>query len=136
MMDEMNTKIICIRLGNVHVVAVTDPKIAREFLKDKDGIFSSRPNCMSGFLTSGGYLTTVLVPVSDHWKMMRKILHTEILSPHRHKWLQDKRDREADNLLRYVDRMCSLYWDQSHHFMHKEINYLTRHFLWTIILIR
>ncbi|CAI9283295.1 unnamed protein product [Lactuca saligna] len=106
MMDEMNTKIICIRLGNVHVVAVTDPKIAREFLKDKDGIFSSRPNCMSGFLTSGGYLTTVLVPMSDSWKMMRKILHTEILSLHRHKWLQDKRDREADNLLRYIHNRC------------------------------
>lgn len=122
MMDEMNTKILCICVGNVHVVVVSDPQIACEFLKDKDGIFSSRPNCMSGYLTSGGYLTIVLVPMSDHWKMMRKILATEILSLHRHKWLQDKRDRETDNLLRYVDIICSLYRNQSHHFMHKEIN--------------
>ncbi|CAI9266241.1 unnamed protein product [Lactuca saligna] len=106
MMDEMNTKIICICLGNVHVVAVSDPQIAREFLKDKDGIFSSRPNCMSGYLTSGGYLTTVLVPMSDHWKMMRKILAIEVLSLHRHNWLKDKRDREADNLLRYIYKQC------------------------------
>lgn len=102
MMDEMNTKILCIRLGNVHVIAVSDPKIAREFLKDKDGIFSSRPDCMSGYLTSGGYLTTVLVPLSDYWKKMRKALAIQILSMARHKWLQNKRDEEADNLLRYV----------------------------------
>nr|KAJ0213189.1 hypothetical protein LSAT_V11C400227440 [Lactuca sativa] len=106
MMDEMNTKILCICVGNVHVVVVSDPQIACEFLKDKDGIFSSRPNCMSGYLTSGGYLTIVLVPMSDHWKMMRKILATEILSLHRHKWLQDKRDRETDNLLRYIYNRC------------------------------
>ncbi|PWA81206.1 cytochrome P450 [Artemisia annua] len=99
MMDEMNTKILCIRLANIHVIVVSDPKIACEFLKDQDGIFSSRPDCMSGYLTSGGYLNTSLAPMGDYWKRMRKILATEILSVARHKWLQNKRDEEADNLL-------------------------------------
>nr|GEV12489.1 valine N-monooxygenase 1-like [Tanacetum cinerariifolium] len=106
MMDEMNTKIICVRLGNVHVIAVTDPKIACEFLKDKDEIFASRPDCMSGNLISGGYLDTALVPMSDHWKSMRKILASEILSVARHKLLQNKRDEEADNILRYIYNQC------------------------------
>lgn len=100
MMDEMNTKILCIRLGNVHVIAVSDPKIALEFLKDKDGIFSSRPDSMSGFLTSGGYLNTALAPMGDHWKKMRKILSAEILSVARHKWLSNKRNEEDDNIVR------------------------------------
>nr|XP_043637947.1 valine N-monooxygenase 1-like [Erigeron canadensis] len=108
MMDEMNTKILCIRLGNVHVIAVSDPKIACEFLKDKDGIFSSRPDCMSAYLTSGGYLTTVLVPMSDHWKKMRKTLAMEILSVAKHKWLQNKRQQESDNLLRYIYNRCHI----------------------------
>ncbi|KAI3768733.1 hypothetical protein L2E82_19563 [Cichorium intybus] len=108
LMDEMKTKIICIRLGNIHVIAVSDPIIACKFLKDKDAIFSSRPDCMSGFLTSGGYLSTVLVPMSDHWKIMRKTLATNILSLDKHKWLQDKRDREADNLLRYIYKRCHI----------------------------
>ncbi|XP_024978778.1 valine N-monooxygenase 1-like [Cynara cardunculus var. scolymus] len=109
MMDEMGTKILCIRLGNTHVIAVSDPKIAREFLKEKDEIFSLRPDCMSGYMASGGYLTTVLVPASDqHWKKMRKMLATEFLSLSRHKWLKSKRDEEADNLLRYIYNQCEI----------------------------
>ncbi|KAJ9562573.1 hypothetical protein OSB04_007733 [Centaurea solstitialis] len=108
MMDKMDTKILCIRLGNTHVIVVSDPKIACEFLKEKDEIFSSRPDCMSSYLTSGGYLTTVLVPFSDHWKNMRKTLATEILSSTRHKWLKSKRDEEADNLLRYIYNRCQI----------------------------
>ncbi|KAI7733609.1 hypothetical protein M8C21_015999, partial [Ambrosia artemisiifolia] len=102
MMDEMNTKILCVRLGNVHIIAVSDPDIALEFLKDKDGIYSSRPDCMSGYLTSGGYLDTVLAPMGDHWKKMRNILSREILSGAKHKWLLKKRNEEDENILRYI----------------------------------
>ncbi|MFS7948253.1 putative valine N-monooxygenase [Helianthus anomalus] len=108
MMDEMNTKILCVRLGNVHVIAVSDPDIALEFLKDKDCIFSSRPDSMSGYLTSGGYLDTVLAPMGDHWKKMRSILSMEILSGARHKWLQKKRNQEDDNILRYINNRCKI----------------------------
>ncbi|MFS7948272.1 putative valine N-monooxygenase [Helianthus anomalus] len=97
----MNTKILCVRLGNVHVIAVSDPDIALEFLKDKDCIFSSRPDSMSGYLTGGGYLDVVL-PMGDHWKKMRSIISMEILSGARHKWLQKKRNQEDNNILRYV----------------------------------
>ncbi|GJX12619.1 valine N-monooxygenase 1-like protein [Tanacetum coccineum] len=106
MMDEMNTKILCIRLGHVHVIAVSDPKITLEFMRDVNGIFSSRPHCMSGYLTSGGYLTTGLVAMGDHWQKMRRILTTEISSVARHKWLENKRYEVADNLLRYVYNQC------------------------------
>lgn len=106
MMDEMNTNILCIRIGNVHLIPVRDPMIAREFLKDKDEIFSSRPDCMSSYLTSDGYLNTYLAPMGDHWKKMRKILSSDILSLNRLKWLQNKRDEEADYLVRYV---CIIY---------------------------
>ncbi|KAM7496355.1 hypothetical protein LguiA_020769 [Lonicera macranthoides] len=32
---------------------------------------------------------------------MRKVLTSEFLSHNRHKWLRDKRNEEADNLIRY-----------------------------------
>ncbi|MFS7913360.1 putative isoleucine N-monooxygenase [Helianthus anomalus] len=105
MMDEMNTKILCIRVGKVHVIAVSDPKIALEFLKDTNGIFSSRPDTMSAYLTSDGYLNTALAPMGDHWKKMKKILLNEILSGARHKWLLNKRNEEYDNIMRYF--MCT-----------------------------
>ncbi|KAL8233948.1 hypothetical protein R6Q59_020048 [Mikania micrantha] len=107
MMDQMNTKILCIRLGNVHVIAVSDPDIAVEFMKDKDGIFSSRPDTMSSYLASGGYLDTILAPMGDHWKKMRKMLSREILSMARHKWLLKKRTEEDENILRYINNQCN-----------------------------
>ncbi|KAG5609450.1 hypothetical protein H5410_020731 [Solanum commersonii] len=35
-MEEMNTEIACIRLGNVHVIPVTSPELACDFLKIQD----------------------------------------------------------------------------------------------------
>ncbi|GMP89978.1 hypothetical protein CsSME_00041319 [Camellia sinensis var. sinensis] len=106
MMETMNVEIMCIRLGNVHVIPITSPEIAREFLKKQDSIFSSRPFCMSADLTSGGYLTTVFTPLGEQWKKMRRVLASDVLSPARHRWLHDKRVEEADHLVRYVYNQC------------------------------
>ncbi|KAE8688794.1 Isoleucine N-monooxygenase 2 [Hibiscus syriacus] len=106
LMKDANTEIGCIRFGNVHVVAVTCPEIARQFLKEKDAVFASRPTIMAADLTTKGFLTTALVPMGDQWKKMRKVLVNEMLAPIRHRWLQDKRDEEADNLVRYVYNLC------------------------------
>uniref|UniRef100_M8BVE0 Tyrosine N-monooxygenase n=1 Tax=Aegilops tauschii TaxID=37682 RepID=M8BVE0_AEGTA len=42
-MKDMGTDIACFRLGGVHVVPITCPKIAREVLKKQDKNFLSRP---------------------------------------------------------------------------------------------
>ncbi|KAL0367488.1 UNVERIFIED_CONTAM: Tryptophan N-monooxygenase 2 [Sesamum radiatum] len=47
LMQEINTEIACIRLGNTYVIPVTSPELAREFLKKHDVIFASRPNALS-----------------------------------------------------------------------------------------
>ncbi|MFS7948264.1 putative isoleucine N-monooxygenase [Helianthus anomalus] len=112
MMNEMNTKILCVRLRNVHVIDVSNPNISLEFLKDKDWIFSSRPDSMSGYLTSGGYMAIGLAPMGDHWKKMRSVLSMEILSGARHKWLLTKRNEEDDNILRYVFLLACLQIDK------------------------
>ncbi|KAK2440577.1 isoleucine N-monooxygenase [Trifolium repens] len=46
-MEEMNTEIACIRLGNVHVITITCPTIACEFLRKHDADFASRPLSMA-----------------------------------------------------------------------------------------
>ena len=108
LMDEMNTEIACIRLGNVHVITVTSPELGREFLKKQDAIFSSRPICMAADLASNGYLSVALVPSGEQWKKMRRILASEVLSPAKHRWLHGKRDEEADHLVRYVYNQCKI----------------------------
>ncbi|KAF8012000.1 hypothetical protein BT93_I0198 [Corymbia citriodora subsp. variegata] len=102
LMREMDTDIACIRLGNVHVIPVTCPEIAREFLKKHDAKFSSRPTSMATRTYSGGFLTTILTPYGNQWMKMRRVLVSEIISSARHHWLKDKRTEEANNLVKYI----------------------------------
>ena len=101
-MKDMGTDIACFRLGGVHVVPITCPKIAREVLKKQDKNFSSRPLTFASGTISSGYKDAVLSPFGDQWMKMRKVLTSEIICPSRHKWLHDKRADEADNLMRYI----------------------------------
>ncbi|XP_057971123.1 tyrosine N-monooxygenase-like [Malania oleifera] len=106
LMNQLNTNIACIRLGNVHVITISCPKIGLEILKKQDAVFASRPLSMASRTISGGYLTAALVPFGQQWKKMRRVLTSEIICPARHRWLHDKRAEEADNLLKYVFNQC------------------------------
>ncbi|KAL8490777.1 hypothetical protein ACS0TY_022684 [Phlomoides rotata] len=105
-MQEFNTEIACIRLGNTHVISLTSPELAREFLKKHDAVFASRPDIMSARITSNGYSTLALSPIGDQWKKMRRVLVSEVLSPAMHQWLHERRGEEGDRLVRYVHKIC------------------------------
>ena len=107
-MKEMNTEIACIQLGNVHVIPVTSPEISKEFLKKHDAVFASRPITMASEYSSGGFLTTAVVPWGDQWKKMRRVLASNVINPSTFRWLHDKRVEEADNLVRYVYNQCKI----------------------------
>ncbi|MFS7894409.1 putative valine N-monooxygenase [Helianthus anomalus] len=102
-MDKYDTPILCIQLGpSTHVVVVSSPYLAWGFLKKQDDVFISRPDFLSSYLISGGYLTTGMTPYGEQWRKMKRIIHREMFSPRIHKWLQPKRDKEADLLLWYI----------------------------------
>ncbi|XP_027080089.2 tryptophan N-monooxygenase CYP79A68-like [Coffea arabica] len=105
-MDDMNTEIACFRIFGVHVISVTSPELAREFFKKHDSIFSNRPFCMSAELSSEGYLTTILSPLGDQYKKMKRIIVSSVLSPAKHQRLHSKRTEEADHLVNYVYNQC------------------------------
>ncbi|XP_071704800.1 isoleucine N-monooxygenase 1-like [Rutidosis leptorrhynchoides] len=103
LMDQFNTQILCVRVGpSTNVIVVSSPDIACEFLKKQDANFASRPEMLSACLTSDGYRATITSPFGDQWRKMRRILNQNILSPPIHKWLQPKRDEEANHLPRYI----------------------------------
>ncbi|KAL5825854.1 hypothetical protein ACOSQ3_021917 [Xanthoceras sorbifolium] len=103
LMNNMNTEIVCIRLGCVHVIAVSCPKINRKFLKKQNALFASRPISMSTEMTSKG---------GEQWKKMKKIVTTEVVSPTRHRSKSrggttgSAPVEEADHLIRYVYNQC------------------------------
>ncbi|KAG4201430.1 hypothetical protein ERO13_A05G278700v2 [Gossypium hirsutum] len=105
-MKELNTDIACIRLANTHVIPVTSPEIAREFLKKHDAVFASRPITMATEYSSRGFLTIAVVPWGDQWKKMRKVMASEIITPARLRSLLDKRTEEVDNLVRFIYNQC------------------------------
>ncbi|KAJ4976575.1 hypothetical protein NE237_001681 [Protea cynaroides] len=106
LMKEMNTEIACFRFGDVHVIPVTCPEIAREFLKKQDAMFISRPITMATKYASRGFLSTIFSPSGDQWKKMKRVLVSEVINPFRVRWLLGKRTEEADNLVRYVYNQC------------------------------
>ncbi|KAI6691967.1 hypothetical protein NL676_019677 [Syzygium grande] len=59
LMKEMDTEIACIRLGSTHIIPVTSPRIAQEFLRKLDSSFASRPVSMASSTLSSGYLAAV-----------------------------------------------------------------------------
>ncbi|KAK1407505.1 hypothetical protein QVD17_39121 [Tagetes erecta] len=103
LMDQFDTPILCIRLGpSTHVIVVSSPDLACEFLKKQDEIFISKPDVMSAYLISDGYLTTAMSPFGEQWRKMKRVINRKMLSSPIHKWLQPKRDEEADKLLWYI----------------------------------
>jgi len=101
-MEKTGTDIACVKLGGVHVIPVTCPKIAREVLKEQDANFASRPLTMASRTFSRGYTDAAMSPYGEQWRKMRRVLASEIVCLSRHKWLHGKRADEADNLTRYV----------------------------------
>ncbi|CAB4287376.1 unnamed protein product [Prunus armeniaca] len=101
-LKELNTDIACIKLGNVHVIPVISPEIAREFLKKNDAVFASRPVTMATDILSNGFLTTAVVPWGGQWKKMRKVLVADVFNHSRVQWLLGKRNEEADNLVKFL----------------------------------
>ncbi|KAG9455134.1 hypothetical protein H6P81_008038 [Aristolochia fimbriata] len=106
LMRDMKTDIACIKLGNVHVVPVASPVIAREVLKQWDSVFASRPLTMATEYSSFGYLAIATAPWGDQWKKMRRVVASKILSNDTLGWLGEKRADEANNLIRYIYNQC------------------------------
>ncbi|KAK7245544.1 hypothetical protein RIF29_40390 [Crotalaria pallida] len=99
---DLDTEIMCIRLGNIHVVSVTSPEIGREFFVKQDATVASRPANWTNEFSSGGYLTIALNVYGDQWKKMKRVITNDLFSPTRHQWLHDKRVEEADYIVKYV----------------------------------
>ncbi|KAM7501712.1 hypothetical protein LguiB_000616 [Lonicera macranthoides] len=61
----MNTKILCLRFFNTHVMVVSSDNLLTEFLKRQDTVFFSRLIFLAAEITSDGYLSAALGPMGD-----------------------------------------------------------------------
>jgi tyrosine N-monooxygenase len=89
LMRELGSDIACVKLGGVHVIPITCPKMAQEVLRKQDANFASRPLTFAFRTFSSGYRTAVLSPYGEQWKKMRRVLVSDIMCASRHRWLHD-----------------------------------------------
>ncbi|KAF8398704.1 hypothetical protein HHK36_014561 [Tetracentron sinense] len=107
LMDDMNTGIACICLGQVHVIPVTRLEIGRQFLKKQDAVFASRPITMRMEYSSRGFLSIAITPMGEQWKKMSKVVASKVITHARLRWLLNKRMEEANNLVWFVYKLCN-----------------------------
>ncbi|XP_025791610.1 tyrosine N-monooxygenase-like [Panicum hallii] len=99
--------VVRVRLGPVHVVAVSCPEAAREVLRGRnDAVFADRPTTFAAESFSLGYRSASISPFGDQWRKMRRVLTAEVLSPATERRLRAAREGEADHLVRYVRALC------------------------------
>ncbi|OEL32148.1 Tyrosine N-monooxygenase [Dichanthelium oligosanthes] len=107
LLDDAGGGIVRVRLGPVHVVAVSCPEVAREVLRGRnDAVFADRPTTFAAESFSVGYRSASIAPFGDQWRKMRRVLTAEVLAPATEGRLRAVREGEADHLVRYVRALC------------------------------
>ncbi|PTQ26414.1 hypothetical protein MARPO_1902s0001 [Marchantia polymorpha] len=72
-----------LELGAVGVVVVSSSDMAREILKTQDHIFASRPSNLVGDMVLGKGQDLGFSPLNDHFRLVRKVYTTQLLSQQR-----------------------------------------------------
>ena len=121
--------IMFLRLGSVLTVVVSSSEMAKQFLKTHDSIFSSR----RGTATAAGkyFKGVILSPYGDHWRKMRKLCVSELLSAKRVEPFKNVREEE-------VSEMIQSTWEESQNGtiavnVSKAISTLTSNIIWRIL---
>ncbi|CAN6282414.1 unnamed protein product [Urochloa humidicola] len=129
LLEEMNTDILCLRFGAVHVIVVNSSEIAREVLRENDAVFASRPISFAAASFSFVYKGSILSPHGEQWKKMRRVLTSEILSTAMAHRLHGRRAEEASHIVRFVYNQCNTTANNSS----VDVRHVAQHFLANMI---
>lgn len=75
--------ILSLSIGSRPVVVVSSPTVVRECFTKNDIVFANRPRLLSGKYINYNYTAVGFAPYGQHWRNMRRIATTELLSNHR-----------------------------------------------------
>lgn len=89
-----------LRMGQRPAIVVSSPDVAREILKHKDLTFSSRTITETVRCVTYGATSLVFVPYGPRWRLLRKILTTELFSARSLDLFQPARKQQVENLLK------------------------------------
>ncbi|XP_009606204.3 premnaspirodiene oxygenase-like [Nicotiana tomentosiformis] len=90
-----------LQLGEVSVVSVTSPEMAKEVLKTHDLAFASRPLLLAAKIVCYNGTDIVFSPYGDYWRQMRKICLLELLSAKNVRSFSSVRRDEVFHMIEY-----------------------------------
>ncbi|KAH0780742.1 hypothetical protein KY290_000340 [Solanum tuberosum] len=93
--------IMHLQLGEVSLVVVTSPDMAKQVLKTHDFAFASRPKLLVGEILFYKGTDIVFSPYGDYWRQMRKICLLELLSAKNVKSFSSIRQDEVLHMIEF-----------------------------------
>ncbi|GJN38110.1 hypothetical protein PR202_gb27122 [Eleusine coracana subsp. coracana] len=96
--------LMSLRLGSVTTVVASSPEAAREILQRHDAVFTNRsvPDAPGNHTKH----SSVWLPNAPQWRALRKLMSTELFSPHRLDALQHLRLAKVQELIDHVGRLA------------------------------
>ncbi|CAN1164015.1 Cytochrome P450 81Q32 [Linum perenne] len=94
--------LVLLRFGVRTVLVVSSPALAEQCLSKNDVIFANRPALVVARRFAYNCTTLVFSPYGDHWRNLRRIASTELLSAHRVQSLAAIRRKEVKSLIRWM----------------------------------
>ncbi|KAG4996989.1 hypothetical protein AAZX31_10G109100 [Glycine max] len=91
-----------LQLGEISAVVASSPKMAKEIVKTHDVSFLQRPYFVAGEIMTYGGLGIAFAQYGDHWRQMRKICVTEVLSVKRVQSFASIREDEAAKFINSI----------------------------------
>jgi cytochrome P450 len=95
-------RVMLLRLGEVPTLVVSSREAAREVMKTHDTSFATRPLSSTVRVMTNGGRDIIFAPYGDHWRQMRKIAVTELLTARRVLSFRAIREEEVGAMLRAV----------------------------------
>ncbi|CAI0378876.1 unnamed protein product [Linum tenue] len=91
-----------LKLGQISIVIVSSPELAKEILKDHDITFAQRAPLLFPGLIFYDCSDVLFAPYGDYWRQVRKICQTALLGPNRVKSFASIRSQEVANLIESI----------------------------------
>lgn len=98
-----------LRLGEISLVVVCSPNIAKEIMKIQDLQFASRPQTTAGEIILYNCSDIGACSYSDYWRNMRKVCIMELLSAKMVKSFNSIRQAEMSNLISSIKNSTPKY---------------------------
>jgi len=92
--------LMLLRLGEVPTLVVSSREAAREVMKTHDTVFATRPLSPTFRALTNGGRGIIMAPYGAHWRQLRRITITKLLSARRVNSFRAVREEEAAAMLR------------------------------------